>query len=195
MWTSDKSVAFADQMNINEISNIRSSLADNNTDVNCIMEKIQNLFESTANAVLGPEREYQINSNAKRKPIKFGRETLNKRNKYYKAKRENDGTEEKKEELKARSKDYKKSVMKAHALHRKRTIKKLRNAKTKDPKFYWSVINRQFNGPNSKNNNAISSIDFLMVLKRSQVQMIMVNSLMKIIEMKIIFIMKLQTKF
>ena len=160
MWTSDKSVAFSDQLNINEVNNIRINLVNNETDVNCILDKIQKLFKNTANSVLGCEREYQIDANAKRKPIKFNRKTLNARNKYYKAKRENDGTKEKQEELTAKSKDYKKAVAKAQALHRKQAIKKLRNAKTRNPKFYWSVLNRQFNSNSKRINNAISPNDF-----------------------------------
>ena len=45
--------------------------------------------------VLGPEVEFKIDANAKQKPIKFTRETLNIRNKYYKAKKQNDGSDEK----------------------------------------------------------------------------------------------------
>ena len=101
------------------------------------------------------EREYKVDANAKRKPIKFDRKTLNARNKYYKARRENDGSEEKQRALTAKSKEYKKAVAKAHALQRKQVIKKLRNAKSKNPKFYWSVI-KQFNSKCNRNNNAIS---------------------------------------
>ena len=137
MWTSDKSVAFSDQLNINEVNNIRESLANDSTDVNLIIDKIQALFEHTANIVLGYEREYQVDANAKRKPIKFDRNTLNARNRYYKARRENDGTHEKQKVLTAKSKIYKKAVSKALALHKKRIINKLRNAKTRNPKFYW----------------------------------------------------------
>ena len=41
-------------------------------------------------------------------------------------------------------------------MHRKQTIKKLRNAKTKNPKFYWSVLNRKSNQSRNRNTNAIS---------------------------------------
>ena len=73
--------------------------------------------------------------------MKFDRETLNKRNKYYAAKRANNSTEESKTDIKNTSKSYKKAILKAKAIARKQKINKLRNAKTKDPKFYWSVLN------------------------------------------------------
>ena len=159
MWTNDKSVAFSDQLNINEVNNIKETLANKNSDIDYILDKIEKLFKNTANTVLGYEREYQVDTNAKRKPIKFDRKTLNIRNKYYKARRENDGTQEKQEALTAKSKEYKKAVSKALALHRKQTIKKLRNAKTKNPKFYWSAINRQSRNNTNRSNTAISSND------------------------------------
>ena len=97
MWTSDKAVPFSEQLDIDEVNNIRENLISNDTSVTCILNKIQNLFENTANAVLGPELEYQINANAKQKPVKFDRKTLKIRNKYYKAKKQNDGSDEKRE--------------------------------------------------------------------------------------------------
>ena len=156
MWSNDKSVDFSKQLDASEIDNIQADVENDNTDISCILEKIQNLFENTAKTVLGHEREYQIDPNVKQKPIKFDRETLRIRNKYYKAKRDNDGTKEKKDDLIAKSKAYKKSANKSIALHRKQTIKKLRNAKTKNPKFYWSVLNRKSNKSPNRNTNAIS---------------------------------------
>ena len=70
-----------------------------------------------------------------------------------------------KHELKIASKDYKKAVAKAKAIAKKEKVKKLKNSKTKNPKFYWSVLN-------GKNNHKIkNSIDkpnldtFFMVLR------------------------------
>lgn len=48
-------------------------------------------------------------------------------------------------ELQRASKAYKKAISKEKAKERKKQISKLRNAKTKDPKYYWSVINRKNN--------------------------------------------------
>ena len=160
MWTSDKAVAFSNQINTNEVNSIRSSLMNEDANINCTLDKIQKLFKNTANAVLGHERIYKIDANAKRKPIKFNRQTLNARNKYYKARRQNDGSQIKKDDLNAKSKAYKKAVAKAQALHRKKVIKKIRNAKTRNPKFYWSVLNRQFNSKTNRSNDAMSGIDF-----------------------------------
>ena len=161
MWTNDKSTTFSDQINIDEVNNIKENLANKNTDIDYILDKIEKLFKNTANTVLGYEKKYQVDTNAKRKPIKFDRKTLNIRNKYYEARREKDGTQEKQAALTVKSKEYKKAVSKALALHRKQTIKKLRNAKTKNPKFYWSAINRQSNNNTNRSNTAISSNDFL----------------------------------
>ena len=110
--------------------------------------------------VLGPEVEFKIDANAKQKPIKFTRETLNIRNKYYKAKKQNDGSDEKKRDLNIKSKAYKKAVSKAKALHRKQFFKKLSNAKTKNPKFYWSALNRHCNIKRKKDISNISLKDF-----------------------------------
>ena len=77
--------------------------------------------------------------------MKFDRETRNKRNKYYQARRANDGSIEKKNEVRKASKEYKKAVSKAKAIQRKKKIQKLRNAKTKNPKYYWSVLSNNNN--------------------------------------------------
>ena len=87
MWTSEKAIPFSEQLDINEVNNIRENLSSNVSDVTCILNRLQKLFENTANMVLGPEVEFKIDANAKQKPIKFTRETLNIRNKYYKAKK------------------------------------------------------------------------------------------------------------
>ena len=59
MWSYDKSVAFSEQLDASEIDNIQADVENDNTDISCILEKIQNLFENTVNTVLGHEREYQ----------------------------------------------------------------------------------------------------------------------------------------
>ena len=51
-------------------------------------------------------------------------------------------------------------MSKAQALHRKQFFKKLSNAKTKNPKFYWSALNRQCNIKRKKCNSPISLNDF-----------------------------------
>ena len=104
MWTSDKSILFSNQLDRSVVNNIKESLSNSENGINCILNKIEKLFKDTANQVLGHECEYQIDANAIRKPIKFNRETLNARNKYYKAKKQNDGTVEKKRELSIKSK-------------------------------------------------------------------------------------------
>ena len=72
----------------------------------------------------------------------------------------NDGTANKKRDLIIKSKAYKKAVLKAKAVHRLKTIKKLSNAKIKNPKYYWSVLNCQINSTHRKSNNKISLNDF-----------------------------------
>ena len=52
-------------------------------------------------------------------------------------------------ELQRSSKAYKKAVNKLKSKERKKQIRKLRNAKTSDPKYYWSVINRKNKGDTS----------------------------------------------
>ena len=159
MWTSDKAIPFAEQLDINEVNNIHRNLINNDIDVTCILNKIENLFKDTANTVIGSEYEHQIDPNAKQKPIKFNRETLNIRNKYYKALNQNDGSEEKKSIVKITSKNYKNAVEKAQAIHRSHIIKKLSESKTKYPKYYWSVINQLDSANRNKQNDAISLDD------------------------------------
>ena len=92
--------------------------------------------------------------------MKFTRETRNIRNKYYNAKRLNNGTDERKAEVANASKTYKRAVWKEKALSRKQIIKELRNAKTKNPKFYWSVLNRHSNKWYNSNKNTPSLDNF-----------------------------------
>ena len=160
MWTSDKAVPFSEHLDLNEVNIICENLSKNETGITCILNKIQKLFENAANSVLGHEREYKVDANAKQKPIKFNRETLNIRNNYYKAKKLNDGSDEKKKELNIKSKAYKKAVSKAQAFHRKNNIKKIRIAKTKCPKYFWSLLNRQSNSTRRNGNIPISPNDF-----------------------------------
>ena len=143
MWTSAHAIDFLNQLNIDQVNRIKDKLGNSNAEIDCILNDIQNLFKCTADTVLGHEFEYKIDVNRASKPMQLSKETRKIRNKYYKAKRLNNGTEERKNEVANTSKAYKKAVMKAKALDRKQLIQKLRNAKTKNPKFYWSVINRQ----------------------------------------------------
>ena len=161
MWTSESATVFSNQINIDEVNNIKEDLDNSNTEINSILNDIQKLFKCTADKVLGHEYEYEIDINKKRKPVKFNRETLNIRNRYYHARRQYNGTDEAKSELANTSKSYKKAVMKAKALNRKQTIKELQNAKTKNPKFYWSVLNRQFSSRANRSSNAPPLDEFL----------------------------------
>ena len=151
MWSKAKPTDFTSHLDSNELDSISQDIANPNSDVYQIVNKIQKLFKNAADSALGPEYEIKLEVDANRvsKPIRFSRETLNKRNRYYKAKRSNNGTEEKRNELKIASKEYKKAVSKEKALHRKQRIKMLRNAKSKDPKLYWSVLSNKHKIDNS----------------------------------------------
>ena len=161
MLARENAADFSNQLNIDEVNNIKEKIGNSNSEIDHIVNDIQNLFKCTADTILGKEYEYEIDINKDRKPIKFDRETRNIRNKYFKAKRLNNGTDERKTELTNASKAYKKAVLKAKALHRKQLIKKLRNAKTKDPKFYWSVLNRRTNKRDNSSRNVPPLTDFL----------------------------------
>ena len=80
-------------------------------------------------------------------------------NKYYEAKRVNDGSTEKKNAIIKASKEYKKAVSKAKALQRKQKIKKLKNSKTKNPKYYWSILGNN-NNHKIRDSNNIPSLDY-----------------------------------
>ena len=150
MWSNVKALDFSNNININDLNDIRENLGNPDAHIDCILNKIQKLYKGAADITLGPEYEFKVDVNKKYKPIRFDRETLNKRNRYYKAKRANNGSDEMKNELKIASKDYKKAVKKAKAINKKQKINKLRNSKTNNPKCYWSVLN-------SKNNNKINN--------------------------------------
>ena len=142
MWSKVKPTDFTSYLDVNRLNDISQDITNPHSNVYQIVNKIQELFKHAADSALGPEYEikFEVSANRESKPIKFSRETLNKRNRYYKAKRLNNGTEEKRNELKIASKEYRKAVSKEKALHRKQRIRMLRNAKSKDPKFYWSVL-------------------------------------------------------
>ena len=68
MWSNDKSLPFSEQLDLNEVNIIEENLNSNDVGITCILNKIQKLFENTANSVLGYECEYKVDANAKRKP-------------------------------------------------------------------------------------------------------------------------------
>ena len=152
MWASDKAIVFANQLNKEEINNIRDKVGNYDVHIDCIINDIQKLFKCTADKVLGPEYEFEIDINKKPKPMKFDRETLKARNKYFDARRYNNGSDSSKKELTNASRIYKKAVAKEKAIQKKKVIKKLSEARTKNPKFYWSVLNRKYNKHNNSCN-------------------------------------------
>ena len=135
-----KAPEFSDYLDIDILDSIRGGLDNPETSVDQIINKMQALFEQAANSALGPEIEYEIDTNRKYKPMKFDRETRKIRNKYYRAKRANDGSDEKKKEVMKSSREYKKAVSKTKALQGKKIKQKLRNNKTRNPKYYWSML-------------------------------------------------------
>ena len=124
MWTSAIAVDFSNQLNIDQVNKIMDKLGNSNAEIDCILDDIQNLFKCTADTVLGYEFEYKIDVNRESKPMQLSKETRKIRNRYYKAKRLNNGSDERKNEVANSSKAYKKAVMKDKALHRKQLIKK-----------------------------------------------------------------------
>ena len=153
MWASENAVDFAKDINLEDIKSIKDKVGNYDEHIDCILNDIQKLFKCSADNVLGREYEYELDINKKIKPMKFNRQTLNKRNIYFKARRMNKGSTFSRNRLTIASKAYKKSVLINKALIRRQIIKKLRNAKTKDPKYYWSVLNRQQYKPNQSTGN------------------------------------------
>ena len=141
MWSSEKTIDFAGQLNLGEIDNIKTKIGNPETHIDRILNDVQIIFKCTADKTLGKEREYEIDTNRKYRPIKFDRQTLNIRNKYCDARKMNTGTDNSKSRVAVTSKAYKKAVSKAKAIARQKVIKKLRNARTSNTKFYWSVLN------------------------------------------------------
>ena len=125
MWTSEKAVDFAKELKLEDIKNIKDKVGNNDEHIDCILNDIQNLFKSSADNVLGNEIEYELDINKiKFKPMKFDRQTLNKRNIYFKARRMNKGSNFSRNRLLIASKAYKKSILVNKALIRRQIIKK-----------------------------------------------------------------------
>ena len=117
-----------------ELNRIKVKLGNPNVHIDYILNDIQTLFNCTANNALGEEYEYKIDINKKHKPIKFDRQTLSIRNKYCDARKLKKGANKLNRVIVA-SRAYKKAVSKAKANFRKKVIKKLRNARTKNKKI------------------------------------------------------------
>ena len=133
MWSNAKVSEFADHLNNDILDRIKRGLGNPDTPIDFIVKELQELFVNAADETLGAEREYEIDISKKSRPIRFDRETRRIRNRYYAAKRANDGSEEKQKDVIKASKEYKKAVSKAKALQRKKKIQKLRNSKLKNP--------------------------------------------------------------
>ena len=119
MWSNTKAPEFSEHLNVDLLNRIMGGLNDPETSIDTIIADMQALFRNAADSALGPETEFEIDTSKNNRPLRFDRETRNKRNKYYKAKRANDGSTEKKNTIIKASKEYKKAVSKTKALQRK----------------------------------------------------------------------------
>jgi len=116
MWASENAADFARQLNVDEIENIKTKIGNYEVHIDCILNDVQTLFKSTADNTLGKEYEYEIDINKKYKPIKFDRQTLNIRNKYWDARKLNSGTDNSNiHRVSVTSKAYKKSSCKSQS--------------------------------------------------------------------------------
>ena len=159
MWSNAKVPEFADHLNNDILDRIKRGLGNPDTPIDFIVKELQELFVNAADETLGAEREYEIDISKKSRPIRFDRETRRIRNRYYAAKRANDGSEEKQKDVIKASKEYKKAVSKAKALQRKKKIQKLRNSKSKNPKYYWSVLGNK-NNHKIRSSNITPTLDY-----------------------------------
>ena len=135
MWVHEKAIEFANQLNVNDINDIKTKLSNSETHIDCILSDVQTLFKGAADNTLGEEYEYELDTSKKYKPIKFDRQTLNLRNRYCNARKFNSG-------VSGASKAYKKAVAKAKAVNRNQLIKKLSKSWKKNSKYYWSTFRR-----------------------------------------------------
>ena len=131
MWSNAKVSEFADHLNNDILDRIKRGLGNPDTPIDFIVKELQELFVNAADETLGTEREYEIDISKKNRPIRFDRETRRIRNRYYAAKRANDGSEEKQKDVIKASKEYKKSRFQSKSPAEKEKDSKVKEFKIK----------------------------------------------------------------
>ena len=145
MWSDDKKQHFVANIKPEWEQGLITDIDNSDCSIDAICDKLKNVFLEAANATLGQEKEIVINTKTKKHKPWFNNEVKEMRQTYNRARRQNkmQKNENSKNNLKKVSKSYKKLVNKEKAKFKKAQIQKLKYAKSKNPKFYWSVINKR----------------------------------------------------
>ncbi len=145
MWSDDKKQHFVANIKPEWEQGLITDIDNSDYSIDAICDKLKNVFLEAANATLGQEKEIVINTKTKKHKPWFNNEVKEMRQTYNRARRQNkmQKNENSKNNLKKVSKSYKKLVNKEKAKFKKAQIQKLKYAKSKNPKFYWSVINKR----------------------------------------------------
>ena len=143
-----------DNISSENLDQIMQDLNDKSIPVNNCVDNIEKLFFDAANATFGPEYTVEINSKKPRKP-KFSNETLVKKNAYKLAKKENKGKnrgDAAMNNVVNTSRNYKYAVRGEKAKEIRSRNKRFRSNKTKDRKYFWSMLSNKKKSPKAMPN-------------------------------------------
>lgn len=154
-WSNDKRESFMNDIDLLSVLDLEDRLSTilsngcENVDqiiVDSLVENCNSILldaASKSEMVFTPKRKSNVNVQRVKKPW-FDRDCFIKRKEYFRARNMNwrFKTAENRNNLIRCSKAYKKEINKKYNVYRKDFISKLRSLKTKDPKSYWSLLNK-----------------------------------------------------
>ncbi|KAJ8311300.1 hypothetical protein KUTeg_011152 [Tegillarca granosa] len=150
-WNSDKvddfvkkAENFPTQNILTFIDNsIASDVAVDNV-INETVEQINNFFKDTAKTVFGTSRSRIINENKHNSKKWFTRDCCNKRKEFHHAKKLYDSSKTlyNKQNLKIKSKAYRRTLNFYYNKHKNYVSRKLSKMKRHNPRTFWSTLNR-----------------------------------------------------
>ncbi len=171
IWSDDKKKDFMEAVDKNKVEAIMNRLESDTFEVDDIVAGVSAVFEGAAKETLEQKIVYKGDQSVrKRNKTWFTTECHNMRCKYLKAKdayRRQHG-DVYGDRLKQASRAYKKTMSKARTDYRRAFQKKLREAKSCNPKDYWNMLNA--NRKKCKNDKMASLEDFFQHFKNLNVE-------------------------
>ena len=149
LWDCEKSMHFADNLDLLKIIEIETKLdsileqnSSNEEDVNMIVNNISQIFEKCSFETFGMTQHKAHTKNSFKQPW-FNKECMQIRNMYNKARQayNKHKTQFYKSILKDISKQYKNVLRKTHTKFNLNRVDKLKSLKNAKPKQYWKIIN------------------------------------------------------
>ncbi|MEW8542876.1 MAG: reverse transcriptase family protein [Candidatus Thiodiazotropha sp.] len=150
LWKQEQADLFIHNFDYSELTKINQRIEDcsqktdlSKSDIDLIVQDIENLFQNTCKETFGTQKNRQTNQKKARKPW-FNSECRTARNTYHKVRRlynkyKNDHY---KNMLRSVSKEYKCVISRNVRRKKDETIQKLRYIKSRDPKEYWRILNQ-----------------------------------------------------